>query len=214
MSFDIEILYDNKLTLKKKKDNMVIIPETSGESYYDHRLLSYFYFDEYSKLLDLTDPLYKLVYLFLFETGARIQEARAARYKDVDIPTSKIKIKTSKQRGFKKSRIFTISDRLRAFILERQVENIFCKFDFIMAKKRCEKSISQQSIDSRLKADCKILGIERNKAHCHAWRHTRAIQLQRFLGHSSIQSTLVYLKYSNHYFDQAIKEGNQVRRLI
>ncbi|HBD93461.1 MAG: hypothetical protein A2015_09660 [Spirochaetes bacterium GWF1_31_7] len=52
-----------------------------------------------------------------------------------------------------------------------------------------------------------------------AWRHTRAIQLlesgvdivkvQKFLGHSSIQNTLIYLKYSYREFDRAILQANE-----
>lgn len=123
-----------------------------------------------------------------------------------------------------KSRILTISDKLRAFILQHQIENSFSKFDFILARKRGGSSVTQQSIDSKMKLDCEAAGIERNKAHCHTWRHTRAIQLldsgmnlvqlQKFLGHSSIQSTLVYLKYSDYHLNQAIREGNRAIELI
>ena len=61
--------------------------------------------------------------------------------------------------------------------------------------------------------------IERDRAHPHTLRHSRAIHLldscaniilvSNALGHKNIKSTLIYLKYSNQELDKALDEANQ-----
>jgi integrase len=219
MNFEIEVI-DTGPTGK----NTIISSRQSNKNYYDTEEISYFYFVEYSRLLKEAKKFYKLIYLFLFETGARIEEARAVKFKDLDLDTSKIKIKTMKQREAKKARILTISDTLKSIVLQHQIECNLGREDFIFAKIPGGKPITQQAVDLKMKADCQLFRIDREKGHCHTWRHSRAIQLlesgmdirklQLFLGHTTIQSTLVYLKYSNRDLNMAIVEGNRAVGLV
>ena len=61
-------------------------------------------------------------------------------------------------------------------------------------------------------------GLERERAHPHTLRHSRAIHLldsganiilvSNALGHKNIKSTLIYLKYSNQELDKALELAN------
>jgi integrase len=227
MPFDVEVIEDYELKSQEKlnKKTGTEIVEPASQNYLDNEAITYFYFDEYSRVLNNATKFYRLVYLFLFETGARIEEARAVKYKDIDMDTNKIKMKTLKQRSPNKGRILPISDKLKAFVLQHQLENRLNKEDFVFAKSTGGKSITQQAVDAQMKRDCEKMGIDREKGHCHTWRHSRAIQLldsgevnivqlQLFLGHTSINSTLMYLKYSNQHLNQAIRAGNKAINLI
>ena len=46
MPFDIEIIDESKISQKKEKGSPTIPSEISGESYYDHEIISYFNFDD------------------------------------------------------------------------------------------------------------------------------------------------------------------------
>lgn len=63
--------------------------------------------------------------------------------------------------------------------------------------------ITQQRLDILMKRYCAMAGVPREKAHFHALKHTCAtvllsvfneniVQVQRHLGHASIQSTMIY----------------------
>jgi integrase len=222
MPFEIEVFEENPETVAKKNNLPVensLITDTEEEE------IKYFYYDEYSRFLEYSKGYYRLVYLFLFETGARIEEARAVKFKDLDQDASRVKIKTLKQRNKNRFRIPPISDKLGKLILNHKMNLGLNNDDYILAKCSGKKPVCQQAVDAQMKRDCKILGIEREKAHCHAWRHTRAIQLldsgeitlpqlMLFLGHTSIQSTLVYLKYSNWHLNKAIRAGTEKLGLL
>lgn len=154
-----------------------------------------------------------------FETGGRVEEIRSLKYSDVDFDLNKIRIKTSKQRNNNTYRVLPISDSLKAILLQHKMEKDLENSDYILSKKSGNSSVIRQAFDKMMKIHCEKLGIEREKAHCHSWRHTRAISLleggvdivkvQKFLGHSSIQNTLIYLKYSDKSFDEAIVGVNR-----
>ena len=147
------------------------------KNYYENEQIHYFYFKEYDEILYKASKFYKLIYLLLFETAARVSEARAIKYKDFDMEESRLTVKTLKQRGANLVRVLNISDKLQNMMLLHRIENNLTLDDYILAKKPGKESISEQAIDLKMKRDLPPLGIERNKAHCHTWRHTRAIQL-------------------------------------
>ncbi|MGA2141886.1 MAG: site-specific integrase [Brevinematales bacterium] len=193
--------------------------EYEKKSYYDNEEISYFYESEYKPLINRAEKYYKFIYLFLFETAARISEALDVKIKDINFEMSSVKIRTSKQRSMRKTRVLTISEKLQNLILLYQRELGLDNEDFIFAKAHLEGHVSTQSVQSMMIKDCKKLGIERKKAHPHTWRHTRAIELlnnglnivqvQRVLGHTSIASTLIYLKYSNNDVREATRNANK-----
>ncbi len=73
---EIEIIEEEKLS-KRKKQAVEVKPVS--KSYYDTENISYFTNDEYSTLIDNADRFYKLLYLLLFEIGARVEEVRGVR---------------------------------------------------------------------------------------------------------------------------------------
>lgn len=210
---EIEVFEEKKIG--RKKTELIQI----NESDYKNEEVKYFSREEYTQLLDSVDGFYKMVYLLLFETGARVEEARSIKFGDIEFPTGKIKINTLKQRKKIKYRVLVISDSLKALILQHKDNSSLLKDDYILAKLSGRNPITQQGLDKALKTDCRILGIDISKAHCHTWRHTRAIQLldsgmdivkvKMFLGHANIQNTLIYLRYSNRDFVRAIVEANK-----
>ncbi len=187
-------------------------------TWYDGETIKYFSMDEADQLLSSVSRWYQLVYLFLFETACRIQEAREVRIKDVDFDTNKIRVTTLKQRR-PAFRVLIISDRLKSMILMHQVKDKLSPSDFILAHGPDQKPISNQVVWSSMLRHCKELGIDPDKAHPHTWRHTRAIQLlesgeldvvrlKDFLGHRSLASTLVYVKFSNKHITEAVQRAN------
>ncbi len=217
MDIDVEIIEVKPVT-KNSKKAIAVKPVT--QSYYDKENIKYFNKEEYTLLVSNSNKYYQLLYLLLFETGGRVEELRQVTFADIDFDSKKIRIRTLKQReDIVRYRVIPVSDTLKAELLHHKMESGLGKTDFVLSKKSGAKPLIRQSFDKMLKLDCDRLGIGREKAHCHAWRHTRAIQLlesgvdivkvQKFLGHSSIQNTLIYLKYSNREFDRAILQANE-----
>ncbi|MGA2143189.1 MAG: site-specific integrase [Brevinematales bacterium] len=187
-------------------------------TWYDGETIKYFSMAEADLLISSVSGWYQMVYLFLFETACRIQEAREVRIKDVDFNTNKIRVTTLKQRR-SAFRVLVISDKLKSMILLHQVKDKLSPSDFVLAHGPDKKPITKQVVWSSMLRHCKELGIDTDKAHAHTWRHTRAIQLlesgevdvvrlKDFLGHRSLISTLVYSKFSNKHITEAVQRAN------
>jgi len=159
--------------------------------------------------------------LLLYETGARIEEARALKFSDIDMSNGRIKVLTLKQR--KKNKIYRylkISDKLLSLILNHRVVNKLSDDDFILSQTHSKLAITRKGISRMLKSYViKLLGQNNiDKAHPHALRHTRGVHLldsgmnimllKNFLGHANIVNTLIYLKYSNKDMAEAIDRAN------
>ena len=214
------------ITYEEKKSDRVkpveIEPVRSKKSYFDNENIKFFTVTEFNRLIEYTDnQFYKTAILLLYETGARIDEARNIKFMDLDPETKRIKVLTLKQR--KKGQIYRylkVSDKLLAMILHYRLSNNMQDSDFILAKVSGKPAITKMGFSLMLKNLVeKILGKEYlDRAHPHALRHTRAIHLldsgmnikllQNFLGHSNIINTLIYLKYSNKDLYEAIDKAN------
>ena len=192
--------------------------ESEKENWYEGETIKYFSMAEADKLLALASGWYQLVYLLLFETGCRIEEAREIRVRDIDFQTNKVRVVTLKQRK-SASRVLVISDRLKSLILMHRLDKQLFPTDYILANGPGESSISRQVVRQTMGRHCRELGIEMDKAKPHTWRHTRAIQLlesgeldvirlKDFLGHCSLSSTLVYVKFSNRQVTEAVQRAN------
>jgi integrase len=202
------VAYDEKHLEKSEKKN-----------YYDTEDIKYIYEYEIKKLLsDCPKIYYRMVYSFLYETGVRIGEARNVKFIDIDFNKNHVKISTLKQRSKIKYRVLYISDTTKALLLQHRVENMLSDTDFIFAKKPGRNAVTRKPISNRMKIDFEVLlGEHRVEyGHPHVLRHSRAIHLlnhgmdlamlKKFLGHSSIQNTLIYAKYSNKDLIDKIKE--------
>lgn len=193
-------------------------PDDDSGDWYDGETIKYFSMDEADRLLASVNPWYQLVYLLLFETACRIQEAREIRIRDMDFKSNKIKVTTLKQRR-PAFRVLVITDRLKAMILKHQLEKKLSPSDYIFAQGPGQNAISRQVVRQSMLRHCQDIGIEQDKAKPHTWRHTRAIQLlesgeidvvrlKDFLGHRSLASTLIYVKFSNKHITEAVQRAN------
>ncbi len=217
----------NIIIYEEKKPDRVklaaIEPVRSKKSYFDNEDIKYFTVSEINRLIDYTDnQFYKMAILLLYETGARIEEARNIKFMDLDPATKRIKVLTLKQR--RKNQIFRylkISDKLLALILNYRLKNKNMQdSDFILAQKTGRAAITKMGFSLILKKVTEMaLGKDYlDRAHPHALRHSRAIHLldsgmnikllQNFLGHNNIINTLIYLKYSNKDMAEAIDRAN------
>ncbi|MHB1546566.1 MAG: tyrosine-type recombinase/integrase [bacterium] len=206
----------------KGKKTQLIKTELKTNNYYESVIIVFYTVHQLKALIDgIDNPFHKLIALALYETGARIEEARALKFSDIDTSNGRIKILTLKQRKANKIyRYLKISDKLLSLILNHRIANKLSDADFIFSKAPGGPAIARKSIAYILKYNTdKLLGKdELYKAHPHALRHTRAIHLldagmnimllKNFLGHANISNTLIYLKYSNKDMARAIDDAN------
>ncbi len=151
---------------------------------------------------------YFLTFLVLRYTGARHGEVRLIDDStDISFRECEIRLKTLKQKR-NIQRVVPVPPEVIAEIARYLAEypsmkgKIF-KLDVTNFKKKFH--------ELALKA-----GISREKSHPHVLRHTRAMELlrsgipitavQSFLGHASLNSTSVYLRFSNMEVKQMMKE--------
>lgn len=206
-----------KRLMLKENDKNIIMSENK-KVYYEGDTIKYFYENEYKAIIENSNKFYRLLYLALFETGARMEEIRQISFMDIDFDNNKIKIPTLKQRNSNRFRILTISNTLKAMILQNRIERNLNDKDYFLAKASGKNVITNQAVNEMLKKQCSKLNIEIEKAHVHTFRHTRAIQLlesgmeitklKEFLGHKALISTLVYSKFSNKSLFESIEKAN------
>jgi site-specific recombinase XerD len=162
---------------------------------------------------------WKMLFLFLFETGCRITEGLNVKFDDIMFYENKVKVITLKQRK-PSFRILKMSSELTKLLMLHKTDNFMQKSDYIFSKKSGKKQISNPAIWYRLrKVITRSLGSSKESfGHSHMFRHSRAIHLlstgmnivllQKFLGHKSINNTLIYLKYHNEELFNSIDQSN------
>ena len=91
--------------------------------------------------------------------------------------------------------------------------------DYICRTKK-GKIMSERNYNKYLKQIFELAGLEKDKAHSHVFRHSRAIhllnaglnlaQVKKILGHVSILNTMIYTNYSNYDINKALAsvDGN------
>ena len=217
----IAIYTETPITKNGKKTELVKT-DLKTNNYYENDNIVFFTASQIKTLTDgIDNPFHKLVILLLYETGARIEEARILKFSDIDTGNGRVKVLTLKQR--KKNKIYRylkISDKLLSLILNHRVTAKLTDDDFILSQRQGKPAITRKGISLMLKSYVvKLLGQSNlDKAHPHALRHTRAVHLldsgmnimllKNFLGHASISNTLIYLKYSNKDMAEAISRAN------
>ena len=175
--------------------------------------IKYLSIQELNTLLSVSDNAYRLAWLLCYETASRISEALNIRFSDLNLETNRLKITNLKQRKKNSFRLIKISDRLKSLILQEQLWRNCSKEDYIL-KNRDRTTYNYAFVRYALQG-----GIERERAHPHTLRHSRAIHLldsganivlvSNALGHKNIKSTLIYLKYSNQELDKALEYANE-----
>ena len=174
--------------------------------------IKYLSIQELNTLLSVSDNAYRLAWLLCYETASRISEALNIRFSDLNLETNRLKITNLKQRKKNSFRLIKISDRLKSLILQEQLWRNCSKEDYIL-KNRDRTTYNYAFVRYAIQG-----GIERERAHPHTLRHSRAIHLldsganivlvSNALGHKNIKSTLIYLKYSNQELDKALEYAN------
>ena len=196
-------------TLPVKRGKQEIMPTQQDDIEEEIKYLS---IQELNTLLSVSDNTYRLAWLLCYETASRISEALNIRFSDLNLETNRLKITNLKQRKKNSFRLIKISDRLKSLILQEQLWRNCSKEDYIL-KNRDRTTYNYAFVRYALQG-----GIERERAHPHTLRHSRAIHLldsganivlvSNALGHKNIKSTLIYLKYSNQELDKALEYAN------
>ena len=196
------------LPIKRGKQEVISVSQDDAEE-----KIKYLSIKEFNALFTISDASYRLAWLLCYETASRISEALGVTFRDLNLENNRLKITNLKQRTKNSFRLIKISDRLKSLILQEQLSRNAYKDDFIL-KNRDRTTYNYAFIKYASQAN-----IDRERAHPHTLRHSRAIHLldsganiilvSNALGHKNIKSTLIYLKYSNQELDKALDKANK-----
>lgn len=143
-------------------------------------------------------------YLILGKTGARVSEARELRKKDLE-------------RGY--AELFTKGKVRRIYLPQSLKDEIWhfyenCDDDTYLIQSRYGGKISTRGIAQALNRHAEKYGIPKEVAHPHSFRHMFAIEflkrnnnislLADVLGHSGVNTTMIYLRLSQEQQTEAI----------
>ncbi len=147
---------------------------------------------------------------FIYETGARVNEAERLEWVDIDQKRNKVTTKASKNGN---ARVISVSELLiqKLLNLPRKEKTVFLKRT---------KKVRQSCFRRRLKKLARIHDNPRlTKIHYHTFRHCKALReyhktksmqhVKRVLGHKSIMTTQRYVElYEEIYSD--LKPANYI----
>ena len=155
--------------------------------------------DEINKMIESTKNLkHKLIIMFLYYAGLRLDEARNLKWQDIDFDREIIHLKTAK--GDKERVIFfhkKLIDVLKMYGL-REEGPIFVS--------QREGKYNKRTIQQIIKSASKKVGIKKNVTP-HTLRHSFATHLlesgadiryiQQLLGHKDLKTTQIYTHVAN-----------------
>ena len=159
-------------------------------------------YDRLCEYLKRTDSNLFFLVKLMATTGCRVSELSQFTYEMVMEGTTTLKGKGGKYRQF----FFT-----------KEMQQLSKGFSGIIMKNKYGNPMTCKGLADRLKAPFEKCGIDRSKAHPHAFRHFFAkmylkrtkdvIQLADLLGHGSVDTTRIYLQKS---FVEQKREVNRV----
>lgn len=142
---------------------------------------------------------HRLILMFLYYAGLRLDEARNLMWQDIDFERSTIHLKTAKG---DKERVIFLHNNLKEVLGIHGLKNT----GFIFISKR-KTRYSKKTIQQLVKRASSKAGLNK-KATPHTLRHAFATHLldngadirhiQRLLGHKDIRTTQIYTHVSNH----------------
>lgn len=154
-------------------------------------------------------PSYHLLFNLLWQTGARISEVLGLEVGDVDFYSKVIRLENLKRR--KRSYRFLplkdrIVDEIREYVVLKGIDSDRNARLF---------PLTRQAVFLHLKKICVEVGLNPQEVYPHTFRHSFAIHcilnkapvivVKEWLGHSSLLSTLVYVKIlsrdTKYFFD-------------
>jgi len=210
----------------KRIKTKLVIHKKSWKNYYEEEVKYLKETEVVTFIQGIKNEFHKMLFLFLFETGARVSEALNVKFSDIDFKNNTVKLIALKRRSKNIVRVLPLSNLIINKILLYEKEKEFSNTDFLFTKKSGEKPISIQAVNKAMKGYfLSILGAEYVElAHPHTLRHSRAVQLlnsgvniihvKTALGHSNIANTLIYLKYSNKDLQENMLKANNLIGLV
>jgi integrase/recombinase XerD len=155
--------------------------------------------EEVQKMIEVTTNLkHRLIIMFLYYAGLRLDEARNLAWKDLDFDRKIIHLKTAK--GDKERRVFLHKKLIEA------LKDIGIKEDGPIFISQREDIYNKRTIQQIVKIASKKAGIKKNVTP-HALRHSFATHLlesgadiryiQQLLGHKDLKTTQIYTHVAN-----------------
>jgi len=196
--------YNNHLPLNNQKTNISYLSPDQLDKLTESFLE---YYEESERYRKARGRLW-IVYLFLRYTGARLNEVLGINdTTDIDFRNNEVKIATLKQ----KKQIFRIVPIHTKAISELML--YLSQYPYMKGK---IFKITDRGFQLGFKNVCQIAKIPLELSHPHILRHTRAIELLRsgvpvtivkdLLGHSSLNTTAIYLRMSSQEAKMILKE--------
>jgi integrase len=158
------------------------------------------------------DPMLRVMYLTAAMTGLRLGELRGLRWRDVDWPAGRVRVRQSYVRGElgtpksrRSSRSVPLADRV-AGELDRHYQRSAYKTDddLVFGNPQTGKPISASIVEVRFKKALEKSEVRR--VRFHDLRHSFATRvaaagvamrtLQEWLGHRNFATTLIYADYA------------------
>ena len=189
--FALKFFYEN--VLRQKFDETIPLAKNKG------KLPVVLSKEEISKMLEATLNLkHRLVLMFLYYTGIRLNEIVNLKWEDIDFERDTIHLKTAKG---EKERIIFLHEKLKNFI-----EYFGIKKESFAFMSNLGKKYDKRTIQMIVKNAAERAGIGK-KITPHTLRHSFATHLleagadirhiQKLLGHSSLQTTQIYTHVAN-----------------
>lgn len=165
---------------------------------FSQKLPKYFHKHEIDAILEAVKgkDSYTLLINLLWQTGARVSEILAIKVKDIDFHTKTLRITTLKQKNHPQRAIplqGNLLGQLGAYMALKQLG----KEDFIL-------DLTRQRAHQIIREAVLKAGFDTERAHPHTLRHSFAVfsvlsgvpilVIKKWLGHSNIQSTLIYMQ--------------------
>ena len=155
---------------------------------------------------------YRMVYLFLRWTGARLSEVlKIDERRGLDLHNAEVMLPTLKRHSKRKKKMKRIVP-----IPEKLVSEYLMYTNSHLEMEGKVFKIDRTNFYTVFRKLALKTGIPAELAHPHILRHTRAIELlrngvpvtivQRILGHASLSTTAVYLRYSSVETKQILKD--------
>lgn len=222
----LDLFYNFKNNIPKRVGNFI-----NNDLPFEHNVWTYKEFNKFINLFTDSDFIYKVLFIFLFNTGCRLGECLALTFNDLNDDTIFIN-KTISKELFNGVKVITtpksqssirhikIDDHLLFLILELKkyysINNSFNLDFFIFGGLN---SLSVSNIKRRLNKYSKLANL--NKIRLHDFRHSHAtfllknnipiIEVSRRLGHSDINITIkTYSHLSNEYEKKVLETFNSL----
>lgn len=212
-----------------KKNDIIVLNENEVEvkkDFVDKGKIKYLSEDEFTRLkrtLDNEKALeLKMIIMLQYILALRVNEVLEIKCSDIKMLSDKqgknyyvVRTHNSKQRReVNRTKELRVSTEV-AMLLLSVINKYSLKAEDFVCRTKHGKIMSRRNYDKYLKKIFEIAGIPRDKAHSHAFRHSRAIhllnagmniaQLQRVLGHTNFLNTIIYAKYSNYDVNKVLE---------